>query len=589
MGEDSFSTDMGARMRFVKVAAAATSLLVLGAATSIGSAGAAATGVGTAKASTTVVGVSLGTDGSLLDVRLIGDDAQSTIDANTAAAPEAYSKLTALRAKSTIVNDPTTSAPLDLTLSALESRQPGGQAEVTQSSIDLANPGVPVLSGLGDIVSGNLNLAKLTSFAEGTTAKSSITGSLTNAKLAGALLDAQAVGNTLGSESTSTQSTSTRAVEVDAITVLDVGALLSGLGIALSDLTPDELSALLEGLGISLPNVDPTATLSDVIDQVQEQLVALDALIDGSTGIVDGAAGDIIADLGLDGVIPSTDIDAIDDAGDPIAQANALVDALQAALVDLLNTALSALDAAPLLKLDGVNVSVATKAADTVENSSATRTGEIGAITVGNLSLPAIDLLDTAETINGVLEGVDIAIADVLDVIGVEGVDVSLSELVNVKVLQASEPTVEKVGDYVRASAGITGLTATITPPADLAELVEAIKEQTETAGTSAAALIDGYEGELAALSDAMDEFEAVLGGAVTALGGGATIKVAEVMGFSEFRAATAPGTSDDPPLAATGSSTWRLTAVGFLLLALGLGLGRWFEMPTPAWVRRRF
>lgn len=572
-------------MRFVKVAAAATSLLVIGAATSMGAAGAAPTGVGTSQASTTVVGLSLGTNGSLLDVRLIGDDAQSTIDEKTAAAPEAFSKLTAVRATSAIVDDPLTSQPLNLTISALESRQPGGQAEVTQSSLDLANPGVPVLPGLGDIISGNLNLATLTSEAAGTTAKSSITGSLTNAKVAGALLDAQAVGNTLASTATATESTSTRAVDVDAITVLDLAALLSGLDIDLADLTPAELSGLLETLDISLPGLDPGTTLVDLVDAVQAELVTLAALIDNSTGIVDGGAGTIIGDLGLGGLIDETTIDGIDGAGTVIDQANALVDTLQAALVDLLNSALAALDAAPLLKLDGVDVSVVTKAADTEANSAAAVTGKIGAITIGNLGLPAIDLIETADAINAKIDAVNATIGGVLGQIGVNS-PIDLTTLVDIDFLQKTED-VSTVGDYVVATAGVTGITATITPPEELAVLIGAIKAQTTVDGSSVKALIGDYGGELTLLSHSMDDFEALLGDGVAALQGGARVNVVDVLGTSEFRA-IGTTTGNNPPLAATGNNSMRLAGVGFLLLALGVGLGMWFQMPVPAWVRSR-
>lgn len=572
-------------MRFVKVAAAATSLLVIGAAASMGSAVAAPTGVGTSQASTTVVGVSLGTNGSLLDVRLIGDDAQSTIDEKTAAAPEAFSKLTAVRATSAIVDDPRTSQPLDLTISALESRQPGGEAEVTQSSLDLANPGVPVLPGLGDFISGNLNLATLTSEAAGTTAKSSITGSLTNTKVAGALLDAQAVGNTLASTATATESTSTRAVDVDAITVLDLAALLSGLDIDLADLTPAELSGLLETLDISLPNLDASTTLIDLVDAVQAELVTLAALIDSSTGIVDGDAGTIIGDLGLDGLIDDTTISGIDSAGTTVEQANALVDTLQAALVEVLNSALAALDAAALLKLEGVDVSVVTKAADTEANSAATVTGKIGAITIGDLGLPEIDLIETADAIEAKIDTVNTTIGGVLANIGVDS-PIDLTTLVDIDFLQKSED-VSTVGGYVTATAGFTGVTATITPPEALATLIGAIKAQTTVAGTSVAALVGDYGGELTVLSTSMDDFEAALGDGVAALQGGAKVNVVEVLGTSEFRAiGTTTGTN--PPLAATGNNSMRLAGVGFLLLALGVGLGMWFQMPVPAWVRSR-
>src|SRR3954454_16980867 len=56
-----------------------------------------AAGVGTSKVSTTVVGVQLGTDGSLLNLRILRDDGSSTIDAKVSQ-PSAMSRLTPLAA-----------------------------------------------------------------------------------------------------------------------------------------------------------------------------------------------------------------------------------------------------------------------------------------------------------------------------------------------------------------------------------------------------------------------------------------------------------------------------------------------------------
>ncbi|HEV7886317.1 MAG TPA: hypothetical protein VGO92_02085, partial [Acidimicrobiales bacterium] len=220
-------------MRLTRVAAAATSLLLLGASSTVGFASAATTGLGTSKASTTVLDVALGNSGSLLHVRVLGDDSRSTTDKKTAAAPEAFSKLTAASATSAVMNNPVTSKPLDLTIDALESRQPGGQAEINQSTVDLAAPGLGVPVGVGNIISGKLNLAKLTSAVDTNGARASLTESLTGLGVAGGLLNANAVSSTSGADSATTSATGTRSAKVDAITVLDLGAILDGLDITL--------------------------------------------------------------------------------------------------------------------------------------------------------------------------------------------------------------------------------------------------------------------------------------------------------------------------------------------------------------------
>src|SRR3954468_10987878 len=83
----------GARMRKVRAVLAATlATAIVGAVASAGSAGAATTGAGTSKASTSVLQVALGTNGSVLTLRLLGDDSQSTIDPKVSA-PAAFTRL----------------------------------------------------------------------------------------------------------------------------------------------------------------------------------------------------------------------------------------------------------------------------------------------------------------------------------------------------------------------------------------------------------------------------------------------------------------------------------------------------------------
>jgi hypothetical protein len=586
VGKDSFSTYMGARMRFVRVAAAATALLLLGAVTSIGSAGAASTGVGTSNASTTVLHVALGNAGSLLDVKLLADSAQSTIDSKTAAVSTAFSKLTALRASSSVL-------PLDLTVGEKEARQPGGAAVVNGDAIDLANPtgvaGVP--AALPSITSGTLSPAKLTSTVDAAGAASSLDASLVDLGVAGGLLSADAVSSKLSSASTSGVSNATRAVKVDAITVLDLGSLLDGLDILLTDLTPSQVSDLLETLGVEIPGVDPSTTLQDTIDDIQSQLAALDEALNTGIGLVDGTAGDIVDAIpGLGDIVGDTTIGGI--TGTPTEQTNALIDTLQAAAAELLQTALAALDAAPLLQLNGVDVSVTTKAGDTLANSAAEVTAKIGSVTVGDNVIPGIDLLQTTTTINSTIADIEGQIDEVLQKVEVPLIGgtadqlVSLSDLVSITV-GAPNRKLETVDGYNKATASISALSATITPPANLADIVAGVKLQASQDQDIVSAIAAFDPTAAAEVSDAMSTLEAALGTGVQALQGGGGVTVVDVLANSEFKAALATTTTTGgPTLPATGSNSLRLAALGLLLVALGLGLGAWFNMPLPGLVR---
>src|SRR5439155_4294479 len=84
------------------IAAAATLTALLGAVVGAGSAGAASpTGVGTSKATDTILNVALGNAGSLLNLRVLGDDGSASIDPTVAKPSAAATSLTALTAKST--------------------------------------------------------------------------------------------------------------------------------------------------------------------------------------------------------------------------------------------------------------------------------------------------------------------------------------------------------------------------------------------------------------------------------------------------------------------------------------------------------
>jgi hypothetical protein len=557
-------------MRLTRVAAAATSLLLLGASSTIGSANAATTGIGTSKASTTVLDVSLG---NLLGVKVLGDSAQSTIDSKTAAAPEAFSKLTAAAVTSSVT-------ALNTTIDAKESRQPGGSPEVTISSVDLANPGGVVPAGLPNVLGGTLNAGKLTSAVDAAGARSTLTESLTNLSVAGGLLNATGISSASGTDAASAASSSTRSAKVDAVTVLDLGALLDGLGIPLSSLSVDQVSALLDTLQTTVAGLDPNTTLADTYDAVLAEVDTLTTLA-GTTGIPVGeTVGGIVDAIGLGGVIDDTDLSGV--TGTAQEQATLLIPIIKGALASVLGDALAALDAAPLLKLDGIDISVTTKAADTAANSVAAVTGKIGSVTVGSISLPAIDLVQTADQINAAVATVVSTVSGVLDTVqATVGADlVSLKDLVSVEVLKQTK-SITTANGYTVANAGITGLTAKITPPALLSGLAGAIE-----AATGVNEAIAALGGTAPELDSAIADLEAVLGGVDAVLADGATVQAVQVLGSSEYKvnaAVTTPGGN----LPRTGGDALRLAALGFLLVALGLGLGRWMGMPMPAWARR--
>ncbi|MCA1657184.1 MAG: hypothetical protein LC713_05680 [Actinobacteria bacterium] len=68
---------------------------------------------------------------------------------------------------------------------------------------------------------------------------------------------------------------------------------------------------------------------------------------------------------------------------------------LQNTLSGLLNQVLGLLGNLPLLKLDGAQVGVATKASDTLANSLSNVTATLGKLTVLGVPLPGVDLAST--------------------------------------------------------------------------------------------------------------------------------------------------------------------------------------------------
>ncbi|HZQ26665.1 MAG TPA: hypothetical protein VFA94_03100 [Acidimicrobiales bacterium] len=537
----------------------------------MGPARAATTGVGTSSVSTTILGVDLG-DGSLLNVKLLADQSRSTIDPATSSAADAFTTLTPLHIGSAI-------GVVNYDAPALETRQPVGQA-TNERSVSLSP------AGLTSVIDGKVDLASLTSAVDANGARSSLSSTLADASLVGGLADVHAMSSALNTSAAPAVSTGTRSINIDALTVIKLADLLKGLGIDITDLNVTQVDALLTALKTAVTGVPNGSTLADTITAIQGEVATLDAAITSGIGLVNGTAGTVVSLLGLGALIPPATVGTI--TGTPAQQTQLLIDTLNGALATLLNTAATTLNGLALLRVDGVNVGVTTKAADTVANSVATLTGALGSVSVGGVDLPPVNLADTLAQVQAaqqtITDTVNGALATITAPVG--GSPVSLQNAVSITLFNKDvPPTVATAGKYTDAKAGITAIKATVKPPVNLAGLVSAIKAQT-VGGTSIGALVTTAGGTLpAALAPGMTSLNTTLAATTGALAQGATITAVQVLGESLFAPTPAPAAPVSTPgntLPRTGGTTVPWAALGLLLVALGLGLRSWFDLPLP-------
>lgn len=559
-------------MRNVRAAvAAATALCLTGAVSSFGAASAATPGVGTSDVSTTVVGVTVGDDGSILGLRLLGDDARATIDP-AVSPPTAYSRYTAVDISSDTVG------ALNLTSGAVESKQPGGDDAVTSGSVDLSNPatGVTVPDAVLD---GTLGAVSLSSAASPTAATSALDAALTDASLVGGLATVQGVSSAVNTAATATESTGVRSVKVDQVVVLDLGSLLAGLKISLADLPLHVLVGLLEQLEATVAGFDPVTEVNDAVDALQAELTTLlnagSSLPAGETveTIVDTVNGTPLGTI----IDPATE-DAIENLPDAADQVDQLVDQVQGAIAEIVEQVLATLDGLALLEVNGVEVGVTTKATDTAAASVAGIIAKLGGVKVGGQEIDGVDLASGADTVNATVTAVNTALGEVLG-----EVHPDLADLVTVKLFQrAAEHGVATEAGYVEAVDGITAVAAAVAPPAELADVLADIAAATDTVAdllgdVDADDVLDDLDQDMIELNTTVNLAN------VGALADGATVTVGSLSSTSNFAPSTGlpgGGTEDERRLAATGADdSVPMTGLAMLLVALGLGLRQWTQM----------
>jgi LPXTG-motif cell wall-anchored protein len=128
---------------------------------------------------------------------------------------------------------------------------------------------------------------------------------------------------------------------------------------------------------------------------------------------------------------------------------------------------LNVLNGAPLISLQGVNLSAVANAADTLANSSATTTANFGHILVGGKDLGLIDPNAAIDQINALKGSVLGLVNGITSTLG-------LGNLIDIGLLERTAST--KVdGAYNVASSGLDLLRVSINPPANLGGLLQTV------------------------------------------------------------------------------------------------------------------
>lgn len=526
-----------------------------------GAVGAQATvpGKATATTSATVLRVQLGADGALLNVRVLGDDSTSKNDPG-----DTNAALVPLTVTSAAVPALSVSTPAVSTAST-------GPADSKQ--LTPALPATPAATGT---LTGTLS-----SVADADGARSSIDATLSNLAVVGGLVTAPSTAVRVGTDARRTAGTASRTVSVPEAVVLDLGAVLDGLGRPLASLPIGVLLGLLGELGLTLPVGTGTLDAATLETTIGELNVAIDQVAALGTGALNGTVCAVV-DEALEGLpvptlpalpgVPAVPgapaVPAVPDATctATVDTAAAILAQLRATLAGLLSSLLSLLDGAALLTVRDVNVGIVAKATDAVGTSVADVTASIGAVQIGGTALPFLSGLDFgagAEVIDALADTVGLAVGAVL-----AAVDPDLGNLVHVELLQVTRE-VKADGPGTLARAGVIALRATITPP-PLGALAAAV----DGSGTGAA--ITSLGGTLPALSTGTADLESALGG-VQALSGPSSVTVAELASTSRFtpgaQVLAVPPQTARQTLPRTGAETGPMVELAAALLVSGMAL----------------
>ncbi|MCO8128365.1 LPXTG cell wall anchor domain-containing protein [Acidimicrobiia bacterium EGI L10123] len=442
-------------------------------------------GVGTTTGALTLLGLDAG---DLLSIDLLSDAGSANIDEDLGPR-RAAAQIAALALESP-------AAGVSQVLPLLSAESTGAPDERSQAVTPIDNP----------VVSGAIAPLQLSALVDDAGATSLLSAGLADLDVLSGILTIAGTTLDLGSTALVGDAAGSRGIDLDALTVLDLEALLATLGIPLTDLPLDTLLGLLDGLGllgqlegllaplgldIDGLSVDAIVDLVDglvgeldlllgqldQVDALVEEIIALEdlqAALQADSGSCDTlgdlddllGGGDTLTELCSDvtGTLASitnqlTTLTAQLDALPDPTELTALVDDLLDQVRGALEAPLDLLSGQALLSLEGLDVTVLTKATDDVATSVADVTGTFGSLQVGELPvLGTLNLTAPTADLNGLLAQAEGLVGGVLGEISP-----ALADLVSIRTMQETT-SVEEVAGSVVSSAAFSGLEVEVLP-----------------------------------------------------------------------------------------------------------------------------
>jgi hypothetical protein len=520
-------------------------------------AGASTVGVGTTNTTTSVLTLQLGQGGSLLNLALLTDRGGANID------PHAGT----LGAAASLIPLSITSQALHLNISLppITTGQPGGTASASGSALSLTSLGVPA-----SLATATIDPTALASSYVAGAAHSTMSSAQVNdlSLVGGGLASINLLASSLGADALTAQADGTRGVQIGNVNLLDLGALLQGLGVSLASLPLSALSTLTSQLGLPLPGLNAGTTLADEVNGLSATLTSLrQALVGATTSIttpVDAVAQGVLGALKLP--IPTV--------GSLVTSVNNEITQVQTLLVGLVTSALNSLDSFPLVQLSATTLGIATTAADELSDSSAGVSATPINLTVAGIKLPTVDPGATLATVDGIIGQADSTLNSLLGTLGLPANLLSLSFL-------NEDHDVAQEANYISSAAGLNLLTLKVAPldPTAVLKAVTSLVGPTLTSILGSSPSTTGL-----GASNAMSTLEGLLGQAAPLLNG-TELQIASLAGASTYTFAPVPAAGNPPTntpaapipvnLPHTGGDP-ALAIAGLILAAVGVGAVRW-------------
>jgi LPXTG-motif cell wall-anchored protein len=582
---------------------------------SAGGASAAVSGRGTASSSITLVSVDLG---NIQHLKVLTDQGQGTLDAARLglSGPQAIASLSAVDATGLLnlaLPNPAFSATAPGT-----SNVPAALASIPVSfpgsALALAGTNLPVGAGL--LASGTINPIKIEAHS-GASAVDSIVGtSIPSLSVLSGLIGVKDVNiaGVTSNASTTASVGDTGIVGIGSVDVLSLQGLLGGLGLDnLANLPLGTLTGILDTLGLKVPTgalglgdltgsgitgllsnvtgllnvknglsaAGTCSALTSLVNTNIGGLADLGGLLGGTNGLLGGLLGTLGLSSGTTGIsgllgtcsVVGTTADSI------LGVINPVLDGLLPGATNVVDGLLGVLNGAPLLSLQGVNLSAVAKAADTLANSSATTSANFGHLLVGGKDLGILDLNATVDQINALKGSVLGLVNGITSTLG-------LGNLIDLGILERTS-SVKAEGNYNVATSGLDLLRVSINPPANLTGLLSGL------VGTgSVSGLLSGLNLPLGALPLGTDTLAQAFG-LTSLLTQPTTIKVGSIGANADYTTAVAGETLTQGPasgavggggtLPRTGGTNgaW-FAALAAISLAGAFGITRTLRKPTP-------